>query len=100
MEIVLADFYSHVDSDSCHHDGNRHVYRVWCIINDWFFRSLGGAIHIFGSGRIFDANTVSWIVLEVVVTQPKIHRDVFCSCNVVARLIHFYNVLLFPRLLL
>ena len=46
------------------------------------------------------ANTVSWIVLEVVVTQPKIHRDVFCSCNVVARLVHFYNVLLFPRLLL
>lgn len=100
MEIVLAHLYPDVYRHDHRHGGRRHVYRTWCIGDDSACRTMGGTFHIPGSRRIFGSDTVSWAVPNVVATQPEIYRDVFCSCDGLARHVHFYNVFLFSRALL
>ena len=100
MEIVLAHLYSNFSRHRHQIDGDRHVRRAWCIDDDWLFRTLCGALYIPGSRRVVSSNTVSWAIPDVVAAQPEIFGLVFCSSDGMARQFHFYDVDVFPRLLL
>ena len=100
MEIVLVSLYSDVRRHGLCHDGRRPVQCGRSVAHDPVLRALGGAFHIPGSRYILASNSVSRTVPFLVVTEPKVHRPVFCCRDGLARAVYFHHVELLRRLLL